>query len=570
MEPGSAEASEASETASAPAASVPSEETSKSPAEASTATEEVASGDGDAATEGGDPRSARPSGPSPFPELSPLDGTPLAPVEATDPALLPGMIERARRAQAEWAKKPVANRAVDLIRLKRRILERADEIAELLHRECGKPIEEAVLSEVLPNADLVDYWTASVEELLEGNLIELDALAYPGKLGRVVHDPRGVVALITPWNYPIAIPLRTLLPAVLAGNAVILKPSEVAARSGALVASLFAGLVPEGLVQIAQGGADVGAALLASDVDLVVFTGSVATGRRIAVACAERLLPCSLELGGKDAAIVLKDCNLERTARGLVWGAFTNAGQNCASIERVYVDRAIADKLVARVIELTKELRPGIDTAVLTTARQCEIVRLHLAQAVASGAEILAGGPPEDAKLDFPPTVVKITDESTPLMRDETFGPILPIFVVEGEEEAIRRANASRFGLTTSVWTKRVNHGQEIAQQLRSGVVTINNHGFTAAVPAAPWTGTGESGTGVTNGPHALKELTRTRFILEDRSGAKRELWWYPYTPVLRKIAFAMARARGGAGFFGRISAFFQLLGALPKRLMGG
>jgi acyl-CoA reductase-like NAD-dependent aldehyde dehydrogenase len=302
----------------------------------------------------------------------------------------------------------------------------------------------------------------------------------------------------------------------------------------------------------------------------VVFTGSVATGRKIAVACAERLIPTSLELGGKDAAIVLKDCNLERTARGLVWGAFTNAGQNCASIERVYVEKPIADTLVPRVVALAKELRPGVDTGVLTTERQCDIVRSQLAKAVDAGAEVLAGGPPEEGKLDFPPTVVKVTDEDTPLMQDETFGPILPIVVVGDEEEAIRRANASRFGLTTSVWTKRINHAHEIARRLKSGVVTINNHGFTGAVAAAPWTGTGESGTGITNSPHALAELTRVRFVLEDRSSAKSELWWYPYTPVLRTIVYAMAKMRGGAGIGGRIAAIFELLGALPKRLFGG
>jgi delta 1-pyrroline-5-carboxylate dehydrogenase len=155
-------------------------------------------------------------------------------------------------------------------------------------------------------------------------------------------------------------------------------------------------------------------------------------------------------------------------------------------------------------------------------------------------------------------------------MRDETFGPILPIVLVDGEDEAIRRANDTRFGLTTSIWTRRVNHAHEIARKLKSGVVTINNHGFTGAVPAAPWTGTGETGSGVTNGPHALAELTRVRFVLEDRSSAKRDLWWYPYTPVLRRLVFAMARARGGAGFFGRIVAFFRLLGAAPKRVLGG
>lgn len=510
------------------------------------------------------------SAPSPFPAVSPADGSPLAPVTATDAMTLPDVVARARKAQAAWAKVSVLERAAAISKVKRRLLSRAEEIADLLHRECGKPVEEAALAEVLPNADLIDYWVAAIDELLDPTLIELDALSYPGKLGRVHLDPRGVLALITPWNYPVAIPLRTIVPALLAGNAVIFKPSEIAARAGALVASLFAGLVPDGLLELVQGGGDLGAALVAEDVDLVVFTGSVPTGRRIAVACAERLVPCSLELGGKDAAIVLADCNLERTARGLVWGAFTNAGQNCASIERVYVEKAIADKLVPRLVALTKELRPGVDTAVLTTARQCDLVRSHLEQALASGAELLAGGAPEPGSLAFPPTVVKLTTEDTPLLRQETFGPILPIFVVDDEEDALRRVNASRYALTTSIWTRRYNHAHELAGRLRSGVVTINNHGFTAALPAAPWTGAGDTGHGVTNGPHALHGLTRPRFVLEDRSGAKRELWWYPYTPVLRRVVFAMARARGGAGLFGRIAAFFQLLVAVPKRLMGG
>jgi acyl-CoA reductase-like NAD-dependent aldehyde dehydrogenase len=364
------------------------------------------------------------------------------------------------------------------------------------------------------------------------------------------------------------------VPAIRAGNAVLFKPSEITPRAGALVASLFDGLLPDGLLQVVQGGGDVGAALVRAGVDLVVFTGSVETGRKIAVAAAEQLIPCSLELGGKDAAIVLRDCKLERTARGLVWGAFTNAGQNCASIERVYVERAVADQLIPRVVALAKELRPGVDTAGLTTARQRSVVRRHLEAAIASGAEVLAGGLPEDGgadgKLDFPPTVVKLTNEDTPLMREETFGPILPIVVVEDEAEALRRADATRFGLTTSIWTRRVNHAHALARRMRSGVVTINNHGFTAALPSAPWTGTGDSGHGITNSPHALAELTRPRFVLEDRSSKKSELWWYPYTPVLRAVALAMARARGGAGFFGRIAGFFQLLVALPKRLFGG
>jgi acyl-CoA reductase-like NAD-dependent aldehyde dehydrogenase len=506
---------------------------------------------------------------SPFPAESPLDGRPLAPVEATSPADVAAIIARARAAQAKWAELSARERAIAVAPLKRRLLERAEAIAELVHRECGKPIEEAALAEVLPNADLVDYWTDSIEELLDGTTVELDPLSYPGKTGRIHKDPRGVVALVTPWNYPVAIPLRTLVPALLAGNAVVFKPSEITARSGALVAELFAGLLPEGLLGLVQGGGDVGAALVDADVDLVVFTGSVATGRRIAVRCAERFIPCSLELGGKDAAIVLRDADVERTAQGLVWGAFTNAGQNCASIERVYVEKPIADKLVERVVALAKELRPGVDLGILTTARQAAIVRRHVEAAIESGAEVLAGGVPKEGELAFPATVVRVNDESTPLLREETFGPVLPIVVVDDEDQAIARANDSAYALTTSLWTKRIQRGHDLARRLRSGVVTINNHGFTAAIAAAPWTGTGESGYGVTNSPHALHELTRPRFVLEDRSSAKRELWWYPYTPALRAVAFAMAKVRGGARLFGRLGALVALLGALPKRLLG-
>lgn len=505
-----------------------------------------------------------------FPTQSPLDGSALSEVAATDVQALRAMVEKAREAQRKWSDRPVRERVRAILPVKKRLLRRAEEIADLVHRECGKPIEEAALAEVLPNADLVDFWSAQIEELLESSLVELDALAYPGKVGRIHREPRGVIGLISPWNYPVAIPLRTLIPALLAGNAVIFKPSEITPRSGALVASLFDGLLPEGLLGLAQGGGDVGEALIDAGIDACVFTGSVATGKRVAVRCAEHLIPSSLELGGKDAAIVLRDAKLERTARGLVWGAFTNAGQNCASVERVYVERPIADALIARVVALTKELKPGVDTAVLTTQRQCSIVRRHLQEAIDAGAEVLCGGAPEEGSLAFAPTVLKVDRHDIALMKEESFGPLMPIFIVENEDEAIQHANASAFGLTTSIWTKGINHAHNLAQRLKSGVVTINNHGFTAAIPDAPWTGTGSSGFGITNSAHTLFELTRPRFVLEDRSGAKSELWWYPYTPVLRTIAFAMAKARGGAGFFGRIKAIFQLIAALPKRMFGG
>jgi acyl-CoA reductase-like NAD-dependent aldehyde dehydrogenase len=506
-----------------------------------------------------------------FSSTSPADGAPLTAVEPTSLSAVAEVVARARKAQIGWSERPIRERIAALMKVKTRLLKRAESIGELLHRECGKPLEEAVLAEVLPNADLVDYWTYSVEELLDSTTVELDALAYPGKQGRIHRCPRGVVALITPWNYPIAIPLRTIVPALLSGNAVVFKPSEVTPRAGALIADLFEGLLPEGVLGLVQGGGEVGAALVDADVDLVVFTGSVSTGKRLAVQCAERLIPVSLELGGKDAAIVLRDANIERTARGLVWGAFTNAGQNCASIERVYVERPIADKLLERIVTLTRELRPGVDTGVITTRRQHELVRRHLDDAIARGAEVLVGGAPEanDDSLAFPPTVLRVTDEASTCLVEETFGPLMPVVVVDSEDDAIARTNGSKFGLTTSLWTSRINHALQLARGLRSGVVTVNNHGFTAALAQAPWTGSGDSGYGITNSPHALSELTRPKFVLVDRSRGSRELWWYPYTPALRAVAFAMAKLRGGAGLFGRLRGLIELITALPRRLLG-
>ncbi len=507
---------------------------------------------------------------SPFAGVSPLDGEPLPAVEATPVASIAAMVARAREAQADWSGRSVRARADAMAKLKRSILARADEIALLARRECGKPLEEAALAEVVPTADLFDHWCSVIEELLEPETLELDPLAYPGKLGRTHRVPRGVLGLITPWNYPVAIPLRTMVPALLAGNAVMLKPSEITPRCGALVASLFDGLGVPGLVQVVQGGGDAGRALIEAGVDVVAFTGSVTTGRRVAVACAERFVPCSLELGGKDAAIVLDDCDVERTARGLVWGAFTNAGQNCASIERAFVVKGVAQRLLARVVELTRALRPGIDMGVLTTAAQARVVRAHVEEALARGAALLAGALPDDAtSLAIPPIVLRVESDELAVMRDETFGPVLPMMVVNDADEAIRRANDCRYGLTTSIWTRRTGEAQRIARRLESGVVTINNHGFTAALPAAPWTGVRDTGVGVTNSVHALAELTRPRFVLEDSSRAKAELWWHPYTPTLRSIAFAMAKLRGGAGLMGRLRALFTLLGALPRRLLG-
>lgn len=503
-----------------------------------------------------------------FAMKSPVDGAALDPVDATAAADLPGLVAAARKAQRAWGEVPVHKRADRLRPLKQRILERADDIASIVHREVGKPMAEALLAEVLPSADVVAYWCDAIEELLEVTDVELDAIAYPSKAATVSREARGVVALIQPWNFPVALPLRTLVPALLGGNAVIFKPSEVTPRSGALLGELFKDLLPEGILTVVQGAGDVGSALVAADVDLVVFTGSVATGRKVAVACAEKLIPCALELGGKDAAIVLADAEMERAVNGIVWGALGNAGQNCAAIERVYVVESVAKDFTDKVVAAVKALTPA-EIGPLATTAQCDIVKRHVDAAKEAGSEILCGGEAGEGS-HYPATVVRVKDASTALVTDETFGPVIPIITVKDADDAIAKANDSRYGLTASIWSRDTKKATALARGLRAGVVTINNHAFTGAIPMMPWSGVGETGYGVTNSPHALDMLTRPRALLVDKNRGKRELWWYPYTPVLTALARAMAVLRGGGGIGARIGALFKLLSLIPKRLGGG
>lgn len=491
------------------------------------------------------------------------------PNEAAAPRTPADVVRAAREAQQAWAERPVADRLDALAELRGRLLARAPEIAEQIVAETHKPHPEAVLVEAVGMADMVEYWLDSLEELLAGQSVLLSALAYPGKAGRVRRDPRGVVAVIAPWSYPLAIALRTIVPALLCGNAIVLKPSELTPGCGRLVASLFDGLLPEGVLTVLQGGPEVGAALVASDVDLVVFTGSVANGRAVARACAERFVPCSLDLGGKDAAIVLADCDVERTAAGLVWGAFHNTGQNCAAVQRIYVEKPVADKLVGAIVALVKKLRPGHDLGEVVTREQRQRLRRQVSEAVEAGADVLCGGIPDDDAQSPAPTVLRVERDDLAIVREPSFGPVLPIRVVADVDEAVRLANESRFALTTSVWTKRLARAHALVRRLRASIVTINNHACTSGLAEAPWTGVGDSGGGVTGGPHALALLTRPRFVLEDRGSRARDLWWFPYSPTLRALALAIAAGRGGASLVIRLLGVLRALPLLVKRILG-
>lgn len=507
----------------------------------------------------------------PFAMTSPATGRPLSDVVATPLDGVALVVKAARVAQAAWADVDLAKRIAIVSGVKKRILARAEALSATIHDETGKPEAEALLGEVLASADVVTYWAETISDELEPMEVDIDQVSYPKKSGLVHREARGTLAVIMAWNFPFALPLRTIVPALMAGNAVVFKPSEITPRTGKLVADLFEGLLPAGLFGLVQGGGDAGAELCASEVDFVVFTGSPASGRKVAHACAERLVPCALELGGKDAAIVLEDANLERAANGILWGAMMNAGQNCGAVERVYADRKIVNELTERIVAATRALRVGEDVGPLTTHAQRATVERHVEAARGAGATVHVGGARVDderSKLGYEPTVISIDADENALVTDETFGPVVPITPVADVEEAIRRANASRYGLTASVWTADVRRGEALAKRLRAGVVTINNHSFTGAIAAAPWGGVGETGWGITGSPLALDHLTRPRFVCVDRNKAARELWWYPYTDTLKKIALAFALLRGGAPSLGaRIGAIFTLIVLLPKRM---
>jgi len=482
-------------------------------------------------------------------------------------------IAAARAAQIGWAATPLKQRLAAVGKVLNRITERGAELTEIIHREHGKSITEAMFSEVLGAADVVRLHVKFDPQWLKPDKVAIDPLSYPGKKGRVEHRPRGIVVAIMPWNYPLALPMRTIVPALIAGNAVVFKPSEYALRTGREIARLFDGLIPDGLLQVLLGGAAVGAALTSSpDVDAIAFVGSVATGKKVASAAATNLVPVSLELGGKDAAIVCTDADLDRSAAGIAWGAFHNTGQNCAAIERVYVEDLVYDAFLDKLKEATLKLRhtgPGDDVEIgpMCNAGQLRIVEQQLAQATAAGAQVLVGGEATGEGWGFPPTILTDVPLDADVWAKETFGPLLPVRRIHSVYEATDDINASPYGLSCSVWGKETGRAEAVARRCDVGMALVNNHAFTGSIPNSPWVGTKDSGYGVTGSSLAMKFLTRAQLVVVDKNKAL-EVWWFP----LNGTALQMSRtvlASLVAPIGRRIALTIRLLGLLSKRWKG-
>lgn len=512
-----------------------------------------------------EPPAAPPARPEELEVRAPADGSLLGRVANLDAAAVAGRVARSRRAQPGWAARPVKERAKLLDRFRRRLADRADEAAELSSRESGKMVFEGLLGDVLPTLDLARFYAARAPRVMRDERVRSWIVT---KKGRVEREPFGVVGIISPWNFPILNPMRSVLAALVTGNTVVLKPSELSPLSALLMEEIAreAGIPPD-VFQVVTGDGDTGAALVQADVDKLSFTGSVASGRRVAEAAASRLLPLVLELGGKHAMIVLADAAVERAANLAVQGAFWNAGQACVAVERVYVEAPLYDRFVERVVAETRSLvvgnggDPEADVGALTTGAQVERLERQLGDARARGARVLAGGRllPGPGR-HFAPTVVADADHTMAIMREESFGPVMPIMKVQDAEEAVRLANDSPLALAASVWTER-RRGEHLARRLRAGMVSVNDVLYHAAVAGLPFGGVGDSGYGRVYGEEGLREMTRTRSVLVDRGGLSREpIGGYPFRRFGLRRARALIRVLHGTGPGARVGGLIGIV----------
>lgn len=459
----------------------------------------------------------------------------------------------ARAAQPAWAALSYRERARVILRARELVLAQMDEIAQLVSRETGKPPVEAISMEVVPTLDLMHYFAHNTERLLKREKIALGQYGLMGRSSYIFYKPLGVVGIISPWNFPWATPLDEVVMSLMAGNAVVLKPSELTPLTALKIGAIFKeAQLPAGLLEIVTGDGTTGAALVEAGVDKIMFTGSVATGKKVAAAAAKQLIPVVLELGGKDPMIVLEDAKLENAARAAIWGAYANSGQACASIERCYVHESIAPQFIDLVVKETRALRQGkptaegVDVGAMSNEKQLEIVESHVSEAVQKGAHVLTGGHRVDDSGGWfhQPTVVTNVDHSMELMTEETFGPVLPIMTFKTDDEAVRLANDSIYGLTASVFTSDISRGRALAERIDAGTVMINEVVYTHAVAQTPWGGVKKSGYGRTHGRLGLLELVTPQHIHVNGVPWLPDVWWFKYTSQ------AAALFRGFAHYF--------------------
>jgi acyl-CoA reductase-like NAD-dependent aldehyde dehydrogenase len=478
----------------------------------------------------------------------------------------------AREAQPAWARLSYRDRAQFILKARELVLAQMDDIARLVSKETGKPAPEAISMEVVPTLDLMFYFANNTAKLLKPGSIDIGQYKFMGRSSTIVYKPVGVVGIISPWNFPWATPLDEVVMVLMAGNAVVVKPSELTPLSALKIAEIFQrSQLPPGLLSIVTGDGRTGSALIESGVDKIMFTGSVMTGKRVAEAAAKHLTPVVLELGGKDPMIVLEDAHIQNAARAAIWGGFCNSGQACASIERLYVHDSIAQKFTDEVVKQTSALKQGppdqneVDVGAMTNERQLQLVEDHIADAVAHGAKVLTGGRRLSEKQGWfhEPTVVTNVNHSMKLMRDETFGPVLPIMTFKTDEEAVQLANDSVFGLTACVFTSDISRGRLLAERIDAGTVMVNEVVYTHALAQTPWGGVKQSGYGRTHGRLGLLEMVTPQHIHVNRVPWMADVWWFKYS----RLAAELFRGLGKNFTSGSLLKASLLLPQMLKRI---
>ena len=471
---------------------------------------------------------------------NPATGEFLYEVAETPQSDMPFIFARAREVQKQIAAMPLTARIAEMVKVNDYIIEHQEQIIDRLVRETGKTRFDALSTELFEICDLIDYYRDAAPKILKDQIVHTP-IVLMGKTSKIVFEPVGVVLVISPWNYPLYQCFVPSLLAFLAGNAVVYKPSEVTPLKGLYEEIMNGAGFIKDAIQIVYGGKETGASLIEQRPDKIHFTGSVRGGKAVMAAAAKYLIPVDLELGGKDPALVFEDVDIERTANGVVWSAFTNAGQSCTSMERCYVHESIYDAFVEKAVSLTKQLRfskpdgkfaeaGACDVGCMTAGFQLDIIEAQLEEAVARGAKILVGGKRLEGTLHFPPTVVVDVTHDMKLMTEETFGAVLPIMKFKTEAEAIELANDSPFGLSASVWSKDLVRAERVARALRTGNVSINNHMLTEGNPALPFGGVKDSGFGRYKGDWGLLTFSNPKSLILGPNKNVLETHWYPQT----------------------------------------
>lgn len=460
-----------------------------------------------------------------------------------------------RAAQPEWEAIGPAGRKKWLLALQDWVIDHAEELADTIQAESAKPRIDARV-EVLFAIDQLGYWARNAAKFLADQHPSAHTPLARVKRLTTVYRPYPLVGVITPWNFPLAMGIADVVPALAAGAAVLHKPSEVTPLTPLVLARGWAEIGAPPVLSVVSGAGGTGAAVI-DNVDYLQFTGSVPTGRKIGVACAQRMTPYSLELGGKDPAIVLADADLDRAAYGIAYGALVNAGQLCISIERVYVEAPVYDDFVAKLVAHVQQLRLGnddrghaFDLGPLANRTQLEIVDRHVSEAIAAGAKALTGGKPTGTGTFFEPTVLVDVDHTMSCIAEETFGPTIPVMKVRDEAEAIRLANDSIFGLSASVWTAKRSRGNRVARQLNAGAVNINDSVINLFHPTIPHGGWGLSGTGYRwGGASGLRKYCRQQAITAPSLPTQqKEMLWFPYSPAKFEFMASAMRAVSARG----------------------